>query len=98
MGLTFQYKQNLENFSTKVFLLPVPGMYLGLDFLTILFGILNRGLEMYCVCRLDITVLQHCLWHLIESDSWALKDNLLQHGRKGEGRTGIGVVGTSNSL
>ena len=58
-------------------------MYLDLDFLTVLFGILNRGLEMCCVCRTDITVLQHCLWHLIEGESWAPRDNLLQLGRKG---------------
>ena len=73
-------------------------MYLDLDFLIVLFGILNRGLEMCCVCRRDITVLQHCLWHLIEGESWAPRDNLLQHRGKGESRTGIGVVGTRNSL
>ena len=58
-------------------------MHLDLDFLTVLFGILNHGLEMCCVCRTDITVLQHCLWHLIEGESWAPRDNLLQLGRKG---------------
>lgn len=98
LGLTFQYKWNLENFSSKVFLLPVHGMYLDLDFLIVLFGILNRGLETCSVCRWDITVLQHCLWHLIESESWAPRDNLLQLGRKGESKTGIGVMGTSNSF
>ena len=73
-------------------------MHLDLDFLTVLFGILNHGLEMCCVCRMDITVLQHCLWHLIEGESWAPRDNLLQLGRKGESKTGIGVMGTSNSF
>ena len=44
------------------------------------------------------SLLEHCLWHLTKSESWAPRDNLSQHSRKGESRTGIGVVGTSNSL
>ena len=34
------------------------------------------------------TLIEHCLWHLTESESWAPRDNLLQHSRKGGSRRG----------
>lgn len=101
LGLTFQYKWNLENFLIKVFLLPVPGMYLDLDFLIVLFGILNHGLEMCCVqkghhCITALSLASNRRWKLgtqgqLVAAPWKRREQNWNRGRGNKKQLVIGI-------